>query len=365
MADEEDKKTLPVRQDSDTPAAPSSGAPEKPAKGGGLKWRMAAWGLFAAAIFAGGAMLFPMLQESLPGFTGGGPNRDAGLDPIEDRLATLESVIPQNRVAIDALRRRVVAVENTPPPQVPDDALARRMAALEQDMLSLEGVPGRVGLDRELAEEAALLRADLDALIGRVDTHGLRIEELMVRPASRGRDPSVAFFMAVSELRRRTEAGAPIVRALNQVADLVATDTETAANSAEALSALSEYADSGVTTLQGLKDSFAPAADAAIAAPPPGQKLGWWQQIWAKLSGLVKIRRVGDAPGYTPGAITARAAARLEEGDIAGAAREMKSLEDIAPEAAVWARAAQGSVATHAALEALERMGLNIGEGVP
>lgn len=357
MADEEDKKTVPVRQDSDAPDASTSEASEKPPAGRRVKWRAVAWGLFAAAMFAGGAMLFPMLQESLSGLLGAAPEGEAVLESIEGRIAALEGNVPQNNTAIDSLRRRVGVLENTPLPAAVDDGLARRMAKLEQDMLSLEGVPGRVGLDRELAEEAERLRADLDALIGRVDTNSLWIEDLLARPASRGPDAGVAFFMAIGELRRQIDAGAPYGRALSQVADLVAGDTVAAANSAEALSTLSEYADAGAATLQVLTESLGPAADAAIAAPPPGEEPAWWQQVWGKLRGLVKVRRVGDAPGYTPVAISARAAARFTEGDIEGAAREMKSLEDLAPEAAAWARAAEAHMAVRAALDELERTG--------
>lgn len=365
MADNEDKKTVPVRQDGDAPDGPTSETAKAPARGGRVKWRTIAWCLFAVVMFAGGAMFTPMLQESLPGFLGGEPERVAALDPMEGRLAALEGHIPQNNTAIDSLRRRVDVLENTPLPPAVDDGLARRMAKLEQDMLSLEGVPGRVGLDRELAEEAGRLRADLDALIGRVDTYGVQIDELLARPASRGPDAGVAFFMAIGELRRQLDAGVPYGRALSQVAGLVAVDTEAAANSAEALATLSEYADAGATTLQVLKESLAPAADAAIAALPPGEELAWWRQVWSKVRGLVKVRRVGDAPGYTPVAISARAAVRFEEGDIAGAAREMKSLEDLAPEAASWASAAEAHVAVRAALDGLERTGFTAGKKGP
>lgn len=357
MADEEDKKTVPVRQDGDAPDASTSEAAKAPAGGRRIKWRTIAWGLFAAVMFAGGAVLFPMLQENLSGWLGAPPEGEAALDSIEGRIAALEGNVPQNNTAIDTLRRRVGVLENAPLPVAVDDGLARRMAKLELDMLSLEGVPGRVGLDRELAEEAERLRADLDALIGRVDTYGVQIEDLLARPASRGPDAGVAFFMAIGELRRQIESGAPYAPALTQAADLVAVDTEAAANSAGALSTLSEYADAGTATLQVLKESLAPAADAAIAASPPGEDRAWWQQVWGKLKGLVKVRRVGDAPGYTPVAISARAAARLEEGDIEGAAREMKSLEDLAPEAAAWASAAEAHMAVRAALDDLERSG--------
>lgn len=367
MTDNEDKKTVPVRQDSEDAGAPKSQPPKEAAPARRFKWRLAALVLLVGVIFAGGAMLFPMLQDRMPGLLGAAPERPERPErfgPIEGRLAALESKLPRSSAAVDDLRARVEALENLPPPMetLSGEGLARRTAKLEQDIAALRGAParsapGKFGLEGELADEAQRLRADLDALVGRVDSNTVRIEELFVRPPSSGPDTGVAFLMAIGELRRQVEAGTPYTRALDQVANLLATDNGAAEGAVESLSTLAEHAETGAATLQILEASLTPAADAAIAASPFGEEPGWWQQLWGKVSGLVKIRRIGDAPGYEPDAIAARAMQRLEEGDVAGAAVEMKSLEDLAPEAAAWARAAQGHVAAHTALEALERTG--------
>ena len=83
-------------------------------------------------------------------------------------------------------------------------------------------------------------------------------------------------------------------------------------------------------------------------------------RAWARLRSLVTVRPVGgDVAGDSPEAHLARAEARLDEGDLAGAVSELEALEGPAAEAAApWLAGARARVAADQAIEALRERAL-------
>ncbi len=124
---------------------------------------------------------------------------------------------------------------------------------------------------------------------------------------------------------------------------------------AAALAPLAEWAGRGVPTLEVLQRRFeelAPRLLRAANAPADG---GWLAETWSRITSLVVIRRIGDdAPGDGPGAVLARAEAKIARGELGPAVAEITKLKGRAAEAAgEWMNAARGRLAADAALKTL------------
>ena len=94
---------------------------------------------------------------------------------------------------------------------------------------------------------------------------------------------------------------------------------------------LHELAARGVPSRVALKDAFAPAADAILAASrPTPEGLGLVDRLLLSAQSAVRVRPVGDVEGDTPEAIVARMEARLDEGDLDGVVAQWSGLPDAA-----------------------------------
>jgi len=93
---------------------------------------------------------------------------------------------------------------------------------------------------------------------------------------------------------------------------------------------LRPYAGSGVPSRSALNERFPDVARAALDAERRADARSLFAKLWANLRALVSVRRVGEAQGDDTESKLARAQARLDSNDIAGAAREVRGVRAVA-----------------------------------
>jgi hypothetical protein len=247
----------------------------------------------------------------------------ARIGALEAKLAGLETAIAGTgqRITDDAGK---TAAESS----AAIEGLARRLGAVEGGMATAAGLAGRI--------EA--LETDLQAL-RRAAPGG--------PSASRG----VALLLGAVELRDALGRGAPFAAEITALEQAFAGDRGVMA----ALASLSEWAPRGVPSHDDLArrlERLAPRLLRAAKRPADG---GWIEETWARISALVVIRPTGgDVVGDKPGAVLARAEAKLALGDLDGAAGEVERLRGPAAAAAGdWLAAARARLGAKAAIAVL------------
>ncbi len=141
-----------------------------------------------------------------------------------------------------------------------------------------------------------------------------------------------ALAMAAVELAEATKGSAPFKDALYAVALLAPTDP--------AVRQLRPYALNGVPTTTSLASRFDGVIHEVQAAERAARYDGFWGQIWARITSLVTIRKVGELEGDSLEAILARAERRTADGDLNAAALEVAKLQGPAADAsAAWRQA--------------------------
>lgn len=247
----------------------------------------------------------------------------ARIAALEAKLAGFETTIAgtDQRITEDAGKAAAetsAVIEN----------LARRLASVEAGMVTAAGLAGRI----------AALEQDIEAL-RRAAPGG--------PSASRG----VALLLGAVELRDALGRGAPFAAEITALKQAFAGDRGVMA----ALASLSKSAQRGVASHDDLArrlELLAPRLLRAAKRPADG---GWIEETWARISALVVIRPTGgDAVGDQPGAVLARAEAKLALGDLDGAVGEVERLRGPAAAAAGdWLAAARARLGAKAAIAVL------------
>jgi hypothetical protein len=114
-----------------------------------------------------------------------------------------------------------------------------------------------------------------------------------------------------------------------------------------AVGALQPYADLNVPARSVLLASFAEAARASLAAEQQANADGnLASRLWARLRGLISVRRVGDAEGATNEDHLARAQADADRGDLSGTVKEAQAMTGPAATALdAWLKNAEARLA--------------------
>ncbi|HXW23176.1 MAG TPA: hypothetical protein VEK73_00395, partial [Xanthobacteraceae bacterium] len=259
---------------------------------------------------------------------------DASLHRLDDRLARAESALATARSApIDpALLDRLGAAESA------QWALAATVADLRQriEQASTAKTAGPQG--------DAAARGEIEALAARVAA---------LEHAERAPDqPPTAADRAVRLAVVATALQAAVARGTPFAAELAAAK---ALGADAAVLVPLEAAAAGVPRAEALAqdlDKLAPAMLAAVA--PPAHDDGILGRLQANAERLVRVRPVGEAAGDDPAAGLARAVAKAQRADIAGALAEVERLPAaVQAPAADWIKAAK---ARTAALEAARQL---------
>lgn len=247
----------------------------------------------------------------------------ARIAALEAKLAGFETTISgtEQRIAEDAGK---AAAETS----AAIESLARRLGSVEGGMVTAAGLAGRI----------AALEKDIEAL-RRAAPGG--------PSASRG----VALLLGAVELRDALGRGAPFAAEITALKQAFAGDRGVMA----ALASLSKSAQRGVASHDDLArrlELLAPRLLRAAKRPADG---GWIEETWARISALVVIRPTGgDVVGDKPGAVLARAEAKLALGDLDGAVGEVERLRGPAAAAAGdWLAAARARLGAKAAIAVL------------
>lgn len=360
LAGEDDKAAM--TGDAETHPAPSDAppSPEPPLIAAEPRARAgtrAAWlggivlGALVLGLGAGGAILV----------------HDAWL-PLVAAPAPVQSATADPRVA--ALSERVAALESAPSPTVPPPIDTEARAAARRALAKLDDLSARVDalaaraqgevaapepdprLDRIPSIEADIARLDeartvlaarvdaldaladaparLDALATKLSDLGARIDALGTARAAASKDAGADALRAVAilQLRDAILAGRPFESELETARALTPNDTGAGTSAwSAALDALAPHAAAGVPALAALRASFPAVARAILAAPTSAASGDWVAGALRRISALVTVRPAGPVEGTEPGAIVARAEARLADGDLAGAVAELDALD--------------------------------------
>lgn len=388
--------TTSAKTPSSTPTGTPSAAvaaPQQatPRRSGGL-----AFFLLGALVLAAGAAGAVVTRDSWGPLLDSSASADAdaaALEAVEQRLAALESdladldgrlgmldVAPDAGEAVsgltsdlDDLAKRVGALESNgqsgagtdtiAPLQQSIEDVSARLASLEDAAASGGGEDAAAALAK-LSENADLLAgrlAETESRLGSLEDadSALRSEVEALDAADRAdveaATGGTALALAIGQLRVALRLSSPYATELAQVRSLVQDDVEATA----LLMPLDANAGQGVPTLEGLRRRFPEAARLAAAAGQGDDSEGFMGGVLRRISKVVTVRPVGMVEGEDAGSVVARAEARLEDGDLAGAVRELDGLTGLAAEAiASWRGQAEARLAADQAVSALAALAI-------
>ncbi|MEM9552358.1 MAG: hypothetical protein AAGA05_14360, partial [Pseudomonadota bacterium] len=255
------------------------------------------------------------------------------LAPVADRVAALDAELP-------ALAERLTTVEKRPIAEgLSEDAIAAYEREFEglQDTLAAqrEELSQTVAAQQQALQDAATAQqAEFDRILSEAQTREEDAEASARRAAAD---------TALAQLRSALDNGAPFAPQLGIIA----------AAGFEADPSLTSVAETGVVTLASLREEFAPAARAALAAvrSEEGNVAG---DLGSFLAQQLGARSVTPREGDDADAVLSRAEAALTKGQLDTALTEISALSDTAKQAlADWTA---GADTRHAAISAADAL---------
>lgn len=219
---------------------------------------------------------------------------------IKSALASGPAASPANTAALDTLKAEIGAID-------------ARLKALTEAELNADG--------------ASKLMPDIDALeerLGRIETTLPSLVDALDQENAQTKKASLA--IAYASLREAVNEGRPYATELNTLTALSQPNGD--------LNDLIEYEDRGIPTIPMLAASFEQLRDRVVAASANTGDDSMFDRLLGSAQSLVKVRRIGtEAEGDSADAITARAAANLESGNLQEAVIELEKLS--APQEAI------------------------------
>ena len=247
---------------------------------------------------------------------------------VSEAEQRLNEKITEARSAGESAKQALVGMQNEVA------ALKAKVGALAEAQLGGGGEDVGPELNA-LSERIAKLETMLPELAGAIgkETAGAK---------------SAAAAIAFANLRAAISEGRPYAAELDTIGAL--------APALGDLGVLPAYAEKGIPTVPELARSFAAARDAALAANtrPPGDS--FLDSLWASAQSLVTIKRIDEAPaGEGAEPALARAKTSLDKGDLAGAVKEVETLQGPAREGfSAWLGAAHARLGADQILARLE-----------
>ena len=343
---------------SDPTSEPRPGTPSQPAPILSGRRGAAVIG-FATALIVFGLLVItgPFWAPAVaPLFTGSAPPAES---PLAQRLAQLETARREDqqktvqtmaavqKTAADAaatlqqLDHRIAALETKPA------ATAGDMAELRNAIRAIEAKPtvaaSEIGEVRQQQEKLGTATADLDSRVTALEKS---------ESAQSVADPTdAALLLAMLRMRDAVETARPFTAEYDAVAVLARARPDIAASAAP----LAEPAKNGVASRAVLAQRLHTLAGSIAAAEAPPADPDWGDKAWARLRGLVTIRRI-DGAGQTPPEAAVNAAEKfLAAGDLPGAVAALDQLTGQAAEAArPWLQMARQCLAVESALRQIE-----------
>jgi Mitochondrial inner membrane protein len=316
------------------------------------------------------------------------------LSTLEERLAKLEhlEVAPEKLAALDT---RLKTLETRAPDTLPEmSGLTDRLAEVETALKTMaEGAAtggDMTALDRRMTETERTLTAKIDAALAEAgDENAATVQALQDQIADlRTRLGAARQAELEPEVEALDSRLAKLEAALPGLADAIGKETMDAKSAAltiafanlragvsegrayaaefdtikalspnEAdLSVLAAHAATGIPTVSELARRFQTAKDAALTEIAPASDGSFLDSLIGSAQSLVKIRRLDDpVMGDELSAGLARAAAKLDESDLADSVREIETLAGAPRESfATWLDQARARLGAEEALKQLE-----------
>lgn len=114
----------------------------------------------------------------------------------------------------------------------------------------------------------------------------------------------------------------------------------------QSLEKIAPYAETGVPSYGELQQEFKGLAMDIVMAKLQGEDISVQEKVLKRMGGFVKMRKTDEIEGNTVDAIVARADLAIGKGDIAGALKELYTLQGMPKEvAASWIAEAEGHLA--------------------
>lgn len=208
--------------------------------------------------------------------------------------------------------------------------LQAQVSKLQDDLSAGSAVDTEAFTERLNATEAAVeeLKGDMDALSGRIGAVETTLNE-QVAPQMEQVGEAAAIAMEGQKVARSIAA-----RALDSAIDqggrfMTELDTaETFLGNTETVAALRPIAQSGVASLDELKQSFDQTANVIIDVAAPVEEDSMFSQFMQSARSLVKVRPAGPVEGDSAEAIVSRMEASLQQGDLENVVVEWETLSD-------------------------------------
>lgn len=285
-------------------------------------------------VAAGGWATWPQWREPALARIGLEPGR-AGDRALAERAAALES---ESRAAalraqqeIGQLARRLSEAERAleaarAQGAAPTVETARALKTLEERIAALES---RVAVPPRIVEAPAAAAADprVDSLaaslreatqrLARIETGQAEVQ----RGTNLGADSS-ALMLAAAQLGNALASPGPFATEIAVLRTLGANDPKIA----EAIALLASHAERGIATRDALARRFESVAAELARSEIVSADGDLFGRAIARIAAIISIRRTGDVPGATPGAVAARTESRLMQGDLAGAVTTLSAL---------------------------------------
>ena len=292
------------------------------------------------------------IAEDLAGLPDGETGA-AAITELERRLGELTAQVQTNGGAT------TTAGEQPSPAGVSPADVSRledRISQMTADLEDLRGTVTETGItaanaasaaaDSALADSAALseLQSELSSL--QEDLQEVQGQAQQALSASAG-DSGLA--LALGQLRDALRFSAPFETELQAVRSLIPAGDPLL----EALAPLETHAGRGVPTRDELAVRFEPMARSAVATSYDDS---WSGRLMSRVSEAVSVRPVGEVEGDSARARIARAEARLDNDDLAGAVEALSGLQgQAAAIAETWSTDASARLAGEEALTELTR----------
>lgn len=300
----EPKKDAAPKESAKKPNNKEPAKPAVPAKksGGGSAGAIAA-GIFGGLVALAGAGA-AQYGGYIPNF---GPAEKVDLSAVTSQISALQT-------KLDA-----VAQKADNPPQTDLGPINAKIQSIETamsklpvgDLTDVLAIQGKLN---ETAAKTAKFQEELASVANRLKEAEARINQ----PRD---DIDVARAIASAGLKAAIDRGGPFQAELSTLKSVAPDDP--------AVAQLQTFAEKGVPSRAELIKSYPDAADnmmAVLNKPIPGQSLS--ERLFKSAFSVIKVRPVGDVKGNSPQAIIARIGAKLQNGDLAGAAKEWDALPD-------------------------------------
>jgi len=356
-------------------------------RSGATSWILFLFVLFLAFGFAAWSLMQPDITRDLAGTFGGGDwadeaaAPDASLSSAEPAQipVTQESTTPSSAAtaaspaattaspAATTASSAATAASPAVPPVATTAATAlgglseAESAGIEDRLSRIESRLAALGtLVKTVGGDDQAKAASLGAMEQRIATLETATRHL------RGNDEGMAaLILSLGQLQAALSSSAPFNRELTAFEAVRVRFFAADSSLASAVEALSAPAAHGVLTVDELRDIFSPLAAASLNAERiiglgGTEDSGLLARGWARLKGLVTIRRIGaDVTGNTTEARLARAEALLQKGDLADALSETKAIEGpAAGPLAAWQADGDARLSADKAMEAASNAAL-------